>query len=182
MFLFLLLDGGQHLARLGVAELKHGGVVHAGDIFFRAQQIGQQIGVALFFSAAGRGFQVLFRLLTGGLPFALLALLGGQGARQHTRHGVVMALFGFFDFFKDMLQLGVAGIFGGLAVLFHAQFFFILQVLQQALLLFCQSHPHSLLFCVGPAAGGAVRPARRRMRLVIVCQARPRICTALAQK
>lgn len=60
MFLFLLLDGGQHLARLGVAELKHGGVVHAGDIFFRAQQIGQQIGVALFFSAAGRGFQVLF--------------------------------------------------------------------------------------------------------------------------
>ena len=91
------------MARLGVAELKHGGVVHAGDIFFRAQQIGQQIGVALFFSAAGRGFQVLFRLLTGGLPFALLALLGGQGARQHTRHGVVMALFGFFDFFKDML-------------------------------------------------------------------------------
>lgn len=78
MFLFLLLDGGQHLARLGVAELKHGGVVHAGDIFFRAQQIGQQIGVALFFSAAGRGFQVLFRLLMGGLPFALLALLAGR--------------------------------------------------------------------------------------------------------
>ena len=57
-----------------------------------------------------------------------------------------MLLLGFFDLLEDVLQLAVAGVFSSLAVLFHAQLFLVLQILQQALLFFCHSHRCSLLF------------------------------------
>lgn len=132
MLLLLLLDGRQGLAGLGVAEFEHGGVVHAGNEFLGGQQVAQQISVALFLRPAGGGLQVLGRLAAlGGL-----CLHGGHSARQHLGHGIVMVLLRCLQPLEDLAQGGVAGGLGGLMVFFRAELFVLLQVFEQALLLF----------------------------------------------
>ena len=73
-----------------------------------------------------------------------------------------------------MLQLGVAGIFGGLAVLSTHSFSSFCRSLQQALLLFVKVILIPLLFAVRPAAGERCAPPAGALRLVIVRRARPR--------
>lgn len=71
-----------------------------------------------------------------------LALPGqrGHGAVQHLRHGVVVVLFCLFQFFKNVLQLCIMGVFCCTAVFFRAQLFLVLHVLQKALLFFGECH------------------------------------------